>query len=304
MPIYFTREKLTELEIDVIVSPVEQAAGGHPVEVSIEKAENLPASFIIHTAVPIWQDGSEAELKLLQQSYSSSLQLAKESGCESIALPLFTSGASAFAEEEALKTAQEAIRIFLEENEMTVILTLQNRQPSLISKKLSTEIEAYLENTYSTKTSFVRKTRKADLREELLDLAEMSMFRTPAPKRSLEDLVNNLDETFSEMLLRLIDEKGFSDVETYKKANIDRKLFSKIRSNRDYHPSKPTALALAIALELNLDETTDLLKKAGLALSYSSKFDVIIEYFIVNQNHDIFEINEALFSFDQVLLGG
>lgn len=122
-------------------------------------------------------------------------------------------------------------------------------------------------------------------------------------KRSLKNLMEHLDETFSQMLLRLIDERGLKDSAVYKKANIDRRHFSKIKNDINYAPNKKTVLAFAIAMELSLDETKDLLMRAGFAFSSSSKFDVIICFFIENREYDIFEINEVLFAYQQPLLG-
>lgn len=136
-------------------------------------------------------------------------------------------------------------------------------------------------------------------------IAESSMLAfdaAPAPT-GLDAVIENLDEPFNATLLRLIDAKGKTDVEVYKRANISRKLFSKIRTGKGYTPGKRTIIALAIALELTLEETNDLLERAGYTLSHSQLFDVIVEFFIVRSKYDIFEINEVLFKYDQPLLG-
>ena len=125
----------------------------------------------------------------------------------------------------------------------------------------------------------------------------------PAEYLELGELLQDLDASFSETLLKLIDRTGKKDSEIYKKANVDRKLFSKIRNHSDYQPSKRTALAFAFALELDLEETEDFIGRAGYRLSHSNKFDVIIEYFLVNKNYNVFELNEVLFAFDQPLIG-
>ena len=201
--------------------------------------------------------------------------------------------------------AVDTIGAFLLENDMTVYLVIFDRGSYEISGKLFADIAAYIDDHYVDAHTDSRRER---LRRAAASLPE-PVFETAAPQMAplaavrLDDMLAHLDAGFSETLLKLIDRSGRKDSEVYKRANVDRKLFSKIRNNPDYRPSKPTAIAFAIALELNLDETRDLIARAGYALSASSKFDVIIEYFIRQKKYDIFEINEALFAFDQSLLG-
>lgn len=287
----------------------------------ITKGFDLQAKYVIHTPGPIWQGGTQGEAQLLRSCYISSLQLAKKKKCKSIAFPLISSGIYGYPKAEALRIAVDAISTFLTDNEMQVYLAVFDRSTVFISEKLFSGIQAFIDDNYVEEHRFSRD-RQTELlfHERQLHEQEMQMpqtFQASMPSmpaaaaepsgqgkkaRSLRDLLHQLDDTFSEMLLRLIDEKGMTDVEVYKRANIDRKLFSKIRKS-SYNPSKQTAIALAIALRLNLDETKDLLGRAGYALSHSNKFDVIIEYFISEGIYDIYEINEALFTFEQKTLG-
>ena len=270
---------------------------------------------MIHTVGPVWHGGGADEEKLLADCYRNSLALAREFKLESIAFPLISSGAFGYPKDKALKVAIAEIGDFLLQHEMTVYLVVFDRASFALSEKLFASIAEYIDDNYIDLHPVGDRNRRelicmqVEVLEEASYEASISAAYMPAPaaplkrKRKLADVVKQLEETFSQMLLRLIDEKGMSDAETYKRANIDRKLFSKIRNDIHYKPSKPTVLCFAIALRLNLDETRDLLLKAGFALSHSSKFDIIVQYFIEEGNYNIFEINEALFAFDQGLLG-
>ena len=230
--------------------------------------------------------------------------LAKEYGCESVAFPLISSGIFGYPKDQALKVAIDTISSFLLENEMTVYIVIFDRKAYQISGKLFADIAEYIDDRYVDEHADSRLDRLSRLRS--LE-ADESVCAPSAPMEakllSLDDALGQIDESFSEMLLRKIDERGMTDAQCYKKANIDRKLFSKIRSDKSYKPSKPTVIAFSIALELPLAEMKDMLMKAGFALSHSNKFDIIVEYFFEHGNYNVFEINEALFAFDQSLIG-
>lgn len=337
MPLEIIRNDITKMRVDAIVNAANtklkmgggvcgaifEAAGpenlqsecdqigGCPVgEAVITKGYQLPAKYVIHAVGPIWQGGNNGEPHLLKNAYLNSLHLALEHKCKSIAFPLISSGIYGYPKEQALQVAVSAISEFLLQHEMKVYLVVFDKKAFMLSEKLFNSIEKYIDDNYVDDRRIVHSHRQIEDYEyqKMSEVREEVAYSHDLPykdkkKRSLKDIIGQLDETFSQMLLRLIDEKGMTDVETYKRANVDRRLFSKIRSKEDYNPSKTTALAFAVALELNLDETRDLLNKAGYSLSNSHKFDLIIAYFIENNNYNIHEINEALFVYDQILLG-
>lgn len=285
----------------------------------------LPCKYVIHTVGPKWKNGTNGEEELLESCYKNSLNLAIEHNCESVAFPLISSGVYGYPKDQALKIAIDVISGFLLKHDLLVYIVVFDKSAFQISEKLFTDIASYIDDKYVDARFDIRRKRQYEEQcsqmllfddKELDDtiIAETEVLCQPmmsAPATAsydtatlnLDEMLQQIDESFSQMLLRKIDEKGMKDSECYKKANIDRKLFSKIKSNVNYKPSKTTAIAFAIALELSLEETKDMLMKAGFALSHSNKSDIIIEYFISKKNYNIFEINEALFAFDQSLLG-
>ena len=272
-------------------------------EAAITPAFDLDANYVIHTAGPIWRDGKSGEEALLASCFKNSFRLAKEKECESIAFPLISTGSYGFPKPLALQIAVREISSFLMENEMQIYLVVFEKQSFELSEKLFKSVSSYIDANYvSDKMNLeygTSKLRRFDYEEMLL---RESSYEITSKMSNLDGMLENLGKGFSETLLYLIDRTGKKDSEIYKKANVDRKLFSKIRNNADYRPSKATAIAFAIALELSMDETDDLLARAGIALSQSNKFDVIVRYFIENKKYDIFELNSVLFEFDQPLI--
>ncbi len=337
MPFTIVREDITRMQVDAIVNAANtdlamggaifRAAGARKLQEACDKLApiktgeavitpgfELSARFVIHAAGPVYKRGAGKENeRLLRSAYMESLKRARENGCESIAFPLISSGIYGYPKEEALSVASAAIRDFLKDHDIEVYLAVFDRTAFALSRELAHAVGSYIDENYVD----ARQPR----RRELLHVECKAMYNAPAMPRAaavpcdeaavfsapmplgLQESIEKMDEPFNAALLRLIDERKKTDAEVYKRANINRKLFSKIRTGKGYMPGKRTILALAIALELSLEETDALLEKAGYALSHSQKFDVIVEYFIVSGRYDIFEINEVLFQYDQPLLG-
>ncbi len=334
MPLHIIRQDITQLECDAIVNAanstllggggvdgaIHSAAGSGLLEecktlggcdtgdAKITKGYNLPCKYVIHTVGPIWNGGKSGEKTLLKSCYEKSLALAKEHGCETIAFPLISAGAYKYPKDEAVSIAVECISRFLFDNEMTVYLTVFDKTTYKISEELFSCVAEYIDDNYADESSKkfhrVRKSvsNLVNTVDDYNNLTDDESFYFDG-RLSLEDMLSNMDECFSVTLLKLIDIKGISEVECYKKANVSKQTWYKILNEKNYKPSKNTVIAFAIALQLTLEETKSLLSTVGFTLSKSSKFDIIIEYFIINGEYDIFLINETLFKFDQVCLG-
>ena len=288
-------------------------------EAAITLGFGLSAKFVIHTVGPVWQGGNQEEAVLLRRCYDNVLNLAWRHRIKSLAIPLISTGNYGFPRSLALEIAVAAIRDFLREREMQIYLVVFEREAYVRSEALFEHVRSYIDEAevqtklaeeYAMPRSCPMPADRMPAPDMLCPpsaqrASEKSSKSSPGffERRKLDRMLQSLDAGFSETLLRLIDASGKKDSEIYKKANVDRKLFSKIRNNPGYKPSKTTALAFAIALELDLEQTKDLIGRAGYALTHSSKFDIIIEYFIVNRRYDVYEINLVLFEFDQSLLG-
>lgn len=326
MPFEIVRNDLTKMAVDAIVNAANPTLlGGGGVDGAIHRAAGpqllaecrtlggcktgeakltggyrLPCRYVIHTVGPVWRGGTHGERTQLAACYRNSLALAKAHGCESVAFPLISAGAYGYPKAQAMQAAVETIAAFLMENDMTVYLVVFARDAFELGGKLFHEVKAYIDDVYVDEHTDAAWERMR--RQNLAD--ECVMCESPMGEAaSLNELLEQVDEGFSQTLLRMIDEKHMTDAECYKRANIDRRLFSKIRNNPDYRPGKSTVLAFAVALRLTLAETRTLLERAGFALSHSSKLDIVVEYCIRTGHYDVIEINQILFELDLSLLG-
>ena len=278
----------------------------------------LPAKYVFHAVCPAWQGGGFGEAEQLASAYHSALKLAAKYHCESVAFPLLSSGNYGYPKEQAFRIAVDTITQYVMEHDLTVYLVLYDRGSLDVSRKLFASVEEYIDDHYVAQNDesyqFDRRRRESAERrrwrlgEEAAPMLETAAAPPPpaaAPRaaRSLESLMDNLGESFTTRLLRLIDERGLKDSTVYKQSNISRQHFSKIQCNRDYNPKKKTVLAFAVGLHLSEDETIDLLKSAGYAFSDGSKRDWIVRYCLEHKIYNINQVNTLLFEYDQEQLG-
>ena len=341
MPLQIIRQDITKMRVDAIVNTTnEEMIGYSGVDLAIHTiagaeldaecaklaplglgqaklsgAYGLPCKYVIHTSGPVWRGGLVGESIILRSCYIESLKLAVKSDCRSIAFPLISSGVYGYPKDQVLKVAIQTITEFLFAHELTVYLCVFDKESYSFSQKLFSDIQEFINDEYvyehdedfyeafdgSIDEMPMAKCIQAPMCADAMMPCKRETSFTAG--KSLREYMKQMDRSFQEMLFDLIDESGMTDVECYKKVNVDKRTFSKIKSNKDYKPSKQTVIAFAISLQLDMDTTQELLATAGFTLSRSKVFDKIIRYFIHNGNYDIFEINEALFEFDQQLLG-
>lgn len=324
MTLKIIRNDLTKMSVDVIVNPtntnmygtagvdgmIHNAEGRWlrektktlrpllPGQVKMTEAKELLAKYIIHTVGPIWKGGTSDEEEILKNCYQNALNLAVKNTFETIAFPLIATGTYGYPKDKALGTAMGVISKFLMNHEIEVYLVVYDDTSFQLSRKLQEEIDSFIDNHYVAENNLYQSPRN---RERLIKsdapIKDHSVARVPLEdfNRSLNEIV--LGESFKEMLLRFIDEKGYTDPQVYKKANVKRQTFNKIKNEEGYTPTKRTIVSLAMAMQLNYDELIDLLKSANIALANNNYFDLIVRYYFENENYDLFEMDIVLFKY-------
>ena len=353
MPYSIVHQDLTRIETDAVVISANEhlvidggvglalaeEAGASELRAACEKigfcatgsavatpAFNLGAKVIIHAVGPVWQGGTAHEAETLARTYKSAFECALENSCESVAVPLISSGAFGYPAKLALDVAVEAIRSFLETHDIEIILAVYDYEAVRAAAAFYDDVICYLDDELSPVQRSARFDPytgeplygAASLQEMRMGsvcmdaamparasfAAEEMQFDASVPEPdSLESWLEQIDEPLSVVLLKLIDERGLTDAQIYNRANISRQVFNKIKNQPNYHPGKSTVLSLCVALELDLPETEEVLSRAGFALNPSEKFDLVVKFFILRGVYDHFEINKTLFALDLPLLG-
>ena len=332
MPFKIVRNDITKVKADVIVNTanpnpicasgtdlaIYEAAGKEQLlaeragigkiargDIAVTGAYNLKAKYIIHAVGPVWTDGLHHEFEILEDCYRKSLQKALELKCESIAFPFISTGVYGFPNDKALQIAVSVFSQFLTENEIEIILVVFDKRSFQLSAQIVGDIDSYIDANY------VRESYKKELQREADDnypFEEDTDAGLPQPAMlsadtSLEDQLANIGVSFHDKLFELIDEAHLDNKDVRKRANLDRKHFSKIQCDRNYHPKKKTVMALCIALQLDLEQSKDLLARADWAFSPSSKVDLIVQKAIIDKQYDIMQLNVTLFKYTNEILG-
>ena len=296
-------------------------------EIAVTGAYSLNAKYIIHTVGPVWKDGKQHEFDILENCYRKSLQKAVELKCESIAFPLISTGVYGFPKDKALQIAVSVFSEFLMENDIQIILVVFDKRSFQLSSQIVGEIDSYIDANYvadrhrreysvrsrgvgsremSEEAFYEEMLQRSQTEDDILndeenvDLTEPCMLSADT---SLEDQLANIGASFHDKLFELIGASHLDNKDVWKRANLDRKHFSKIQCDVNYHPKKKTVMALCIALELDLEQSKDLLARADWAFSPSSKVDLIVQKAIIDKQYDIMQLNVTLFKYTSEILG-
>ena len=281
-------------------------------DVAITSGFHLPAKYIIHAVSPCYIDGNCGEERKLRQCYRRSLNLAWNNRCKSIAFPLIATGSFGYPKEEGMSIALEEIKAFLLMHEMLIYLVVFDTESTKLGLNYYPDLKAYIDHNY---VCAKRKEEYGDTYEEMKSSAVLTSSNKdvcadqPTPiffddelweenESALNERMQHLSDTFQQYLLYLIEDKGLTNTEVYKRAIMTKQLFSKIKVNPQYHPDKATAMRLCVGAKLNLDETKDLLARAGYALSPCDKRDIIFSFFIEREIFDMIEIDIVLEEYD------